>query len=55
MRKAARSEEVLLVAKERFRRKSREEVLMRPPTSMQNGRKVSRWAVVTGSHLEFSA
>jgi hypothetical protein len=47
MRKAARSEEVSLVAKEMLRRKSREVVLMRPPTPMQNGRKVSRWAEVT--------
>jgi hypothetical protein len=53
VRKAARSEGVLLVAEERFRRKSREVVLMRPPTSMQNGGKVSRWAEVTCSHLEF--
>jgi hypothetical protein len=35
------------------RRKSREVVLMRPPTSMKNGRKVPRWAMVADSPLEF--
>ena len=53
VKKARRSEGVSPAAKERVRRKSWEVGLRRPPASMQKGRKMSFWAEVGASHLEF--